>query len=44
MAQPEPLNFNNQKTTCNVDNFYILLAFLFVTILLLIITDDRLFM
>ena len=29
-------NFNEKKTTCKVQNFYILLAFLLITIALLI--------
>ena len=31
-----PTNFNQRKATCNTQNFYILLAFLLITIALLI--------
>ena len=31
-----PTNFNKKKVACNVQNFYILLAFLLITIALLI--------
>ena len=35
----EEINFNEKKAICKTDNFYILLAFLLVTIALLTVTS-----
>ena len=34
-----PVNFNEKKATCKTQNFYILLAFLLITIALLIVVS-----
>ena len=31
-----PVNFNEKKATCNTQNFYILLTFLLITLVLLV--------
>ena len=40
--KPLPTNFNEKKVTCKIQNLYILLAFLLITIALLIAVSKKL--